>query len=120
MQADDFKREYQVVKDYSVYYTDAIVMQSDDKLTITEKESEWVGWVWCTNERHNKSGWVPEKYVERQGDKATALVDYDAKELAARVGEALTATLEMCGWVWCKNQQGESGWVPLDHLEQKG
>jgi hypothetical protein len=120
MQAGDFKRVFQVVKDYSVYYTDAIVMQRGDPLTITEKESEWAGWVWCTNGSNDKSGWVPEMYVEREGDQATALVAYDAKELAAQAGEELTATQQVCGWVWCRNQQGESGWVPLDHLEQKG
>jgi uncharacterized protein YgiM (DUF1202 family) len=120
MQAGDFKRVYQVVKDYSVYYTDAIVMQTGDPLTITEKESEWAGWVWCTNDSHDKSGWVPEKYVEREGGRGTALCNYDAKELAAQAGEELTATREESGWVWCTNQRGESGWVPLNHLEQKG
>jgi uncharacterized protein YgiM (DUF1202 family) len=118
MQQDGFKSVYQVVKDYSVYYTNAIVMQSGDKMTISEKESEWAGWVWCTHDSNGKSGWVPEKYVERQGDQATALVAYDAKELAVQVGEELTATREESGWVWCTNQQSESGWVPLDNLEK--
>jgi uncharacterized protein YgiM (DUF1202 family) len=103
-----------------VYYTDAIVMRTGDQVTLSEKESEWTGWIWCTHSSNDKSGWVPEQYIERVGDKATALVDYDAQELAAQAGEELTATQEESGWVWCTNQQGESGWVPLAHLEQKG
>jgi hypothetical protein len=67
LQAGDFKRVYQVIKDYSVYYTDAIVMQTGDPLTITEKESEWAGWVWCTNDNHDKSGWVPLEHLEQKG-----------------------------------------------------
>lgn len=120
MQQGDFNRIYQVVKDYSVYYRDAIVMRPGDQMSISEKESEWAGWVWCTHESNSKSGWVPEQYIEREGDQATALVAYDAKELAAQAGEELAATLEESGWVWCRNRQGESGWVPLAHLKQKG
>lgn len=106
-----------VTTDYQVYYPDAIKVSRGEELTISEKESEWAGWVWCTN-KEGKSSWVPENYVTRIGDSCTAKVDYDAKELAASVGEELIFTQEESGWVWCINERGERGWVPLDNVEK--
>ena len=85
-------------------------------MTVGQRESEWAGWVWCTN-RDGKSRWVPEAYVERTGDTCVMLRDYEATELSVGVGEALVISgEEESGWIWCTNQAGQRGWVPGDNV----
>ncbi|HSJ58583.1 MAG TPA: SH3 domain-containing protein [Anaerolineae bacterium] len=106
-----------VLSDYQSMYPDPIAIRAGDRLAVEERESEWAGWVWCTAPG-GKSGWVPERYVERRGDGAIALCDYDATELTVRAGEMVTATTHEAGWRWCTNARGDSGWVPDEHLSR--
>ncbi|GAC1372775.1 MAG: hypothetical protein PVS3B1_29990 [Ktedonobacteraceae bacterium] len=46
----------------------------------------------------------------------SARYTYTARELTVTVGDELTTSQQESGWLWCTNQQGESDWVPLDHL----
>ena len=104
-----------VVSDYTAAYPDPLFLSAGEELTTSEKESEWSGWLWCTNQ-NGKSGWVPEAYVERKGNMCLALCDYDATELSVRAGEKLIMSKEASGWIWCTNKEGQSGWVPAEHL----
>jgi hypothetical protein len=110
------RRLCRVISEYQSAYTDPLLISTGEELTISEKESEWSGWVWCTK-RDGKSRWVPESYVERKGDTWVARTDYEATELSVRVGEELVMGEEESGWIWCTNQEGQSGWVPADHVE---
>jgi uncharacterized protein YgiM (DUF1202 family) len=110
------QRTCRVVADYESPYTVPCAFSAGEGLTISQRESEWAGWVWCTN-REGKSRWVPEAYVERRGDTCVMLCDYEATELSVRVGEELLVSgEEESGWVWCTNQAGQSGWVPGDNV----
>lgn len=104
-----------VISAYRAAYPDPLVIHAGEVLAVGEKESEWSGWIWCTN-RSGKSRWVPEVYVDRKGDTCVALCDYDATELSVRVGEELVAGQEAAGWLWCTNREGQRGWVPKEHL----
>jgi hypothetical protein len=59
---------------------------------------------------------VPEKYVERRDDSYVMLRDYEATERSVSVGEVLAIGEEESGWIWCTNQAGQSGWVPVDNV----
>jgi len=106
-----------VISEYNSPYTDPVAIHAGEELTITAKETSWSGWVWCTN-RDGKSRWVPDRCVERKGDSGVALYDYEATELSVSVGEELTMGEEESGWIWCTNQKGQRGWVPLDNVER--
>jgi hypothetical protein len=108
-----------VISAYQSAYPDPLVIKVGEELTVGEKESEWSGWVWCTNQ-NGKGGWVPKKYVKHKGDIWVARFDYDATELSVDIGEELIMGYEESGWIWCANQQGQHGWVPADHLEILG
>ena len=119
MDKDDSKEaaslpRYQVIKEYSSPYTDPLMLHAGDSLHIVPKESEWPGWIWCLN----SSGigrWVPESYIRREGaDQGILLRDYSPVELSVAVGDQLWAGREECGWFWCTNRQGQSGWVPAE------
>jgi hypothetical protein len=46
-----------VVREYPSPYSEPLVIRAGEELAIDEKESEWSGWIWCTN-RDGKSRWV--------------------------------------------------------------
>jgi uncharacterized protein YgiM (DUF1202 family) len=108
-----------VIADYQAPYADPIVVDAGDKITVdSNKKTDWVGWVWCTN-RTGASGWVPEIYIERHGDTGRMRYSYNAIEMTIHVGEILTLHKAESGFFWATNQVGQSGWVPSSHLEIK-
>jgi uncharacterized protein YgiM (DUF1202 family) len=114
------KRTCRAITDYLSPYTDPLAFSAGEELTVGEKESEWPGWVWCTN-RAGKGRWVPEAYVERRGSTCVMLCDYEATELPVSAGEVLAISgKEESGWIWCTNQAGQSGWVPMDNVSMEG
>ena len=44
--------------------------------------------------------------------------DYTATELTVEEGETVTVLLMESGWGWATNESGQSGWVPLTHLQR--
>ena len=111
----DSRRLCKVVTGYRSAYPEPFVVQAGESLTAGERESEWPGWIWCTN-REGESRWVPETYVQRQGETCIALRDYDATELTVRPGQEIIPGEEASGWIWCTDREGQSGWVPAEHL----
>lgn len=105
-----------VIHSYQSTCPDPIVMRAGDRLQVEDKSSDWAGWVWCLHP-NGKSSWVPESYLSRQGDTATALQDYNATELSVRDGQELEIFHEVAGWYWCRSVDGESGWVPVENIE---
>ncbi|TFH57974.1 MAG: hypothetical protein E4G91_09955 [Candidatus Zixiibacteriota bacterium] len=105
-----------VIADYRSAYPDPIALSAGDELTIEDRETEWSGWIWCTT-REGKSGWVPEKYVQRSGSTGVAERDYDAMELSVTEGEQLTIIEEVSSWYWCRTKDGRLGWVPKQNVE---
>jgi uncharacterized protein YgiM (DUF1202 family) len=107
------ERVGRVIRDYDSPYSEPIIMRAGEKVSVGERESEWEGWIWCTAAKE-KSRWVPESYVQRCGDVATLLRDYEATELSVRAGDEVLLGQEVAGWVWCTNERGHGGWVPAD------
>jgi hypothetical protein len=106
-----------VIADYQAPYPDPIAVVAGDEVSIdSSKKTDWAGWVWCTD-RAGKSGWVPEAYIERQGNTGRVRCDYDAIELTVHVGELLTIHKAESGFLWATNQAGQDGWVPSTHVE---
>ena len=50
------------------------------------------------------------------GGVGVALSGYDATELNTVVGQRLVLVRELCGWAWVENEEGESGWVPIQSI----
>lgn len=100
---------------YRSAYPDPLKLRSGEVVTIGEKRSEWNGWLWCKDE-NGKTGWVPENYIKRKGDMGKLLVNYDATELTVEKGEELEIIKEESGWLWCKNKNGNLGWIPKEKV----
>jgi hypothetical protein len=104
-----------IIKEHQASYPDPLIVKTGDELTVGKGDSQWSAFVWCTNQ-NGKSGWVPERHLDRQGDRGVALQDYSTAELTITVGEKVTLEKEDSGWYWVTNQTGKSGWVPVENV----
>lgn len=105
----------QVSLAYETVYPHPLIVKGGEKLMVGQKDTQWPGWVWCTNQE-GKSGWMPESYLDDTNNQGMARRDYDATELSASAGEELVVGYEESGWIWCTNRLGQSGWIPLDNV----
>jgi uncharacterized protein YgiM (DUF1202 family) len=97
-------------------YPDPLEVLEGEEVTVGERDEEWSGFLWCANPA-GKGGWVPEDYVEPSGDVGVMRCDYTARELNISVGDELVLHKSESGWHWATNNEGESGWVPGNHIE---
>jgi len=104
--------DYIVIKSHNASYPDPIVFSKGEKIKKSNRESEWEGWVWCTAE-DGRSGWVPERLLSDLGENAISLRGFSARELSVEEGQKLQMMEVESGWGWCRNESGETGWVPL-------
>ena len=63
-----------------------------------------------------ESRWVPDNWVEREGEYCVLQRPYTATELSVEEGEKVTVLLMESGWGWATNESGQSGWLPLERL----
>lgn len=109
-----------VIAPHAISYPDPLAVKAGDTVSLTGKVDQWNNkpewtFLWCVDQR-GKDGWVPQEHIEQQGATGIMLYDYDCVELAVAVGETVTMAATVSGWVWCANQHGQSGWVPLECL----
>lgn len=105
-----------MIADYRSAYPDPIALNVGDELTIEDRGSEWPGWIWCTTSK-GKSGWAPESFIQRNGNRGAAMRSYDATELSVTEGEQLTIIEEVSSWYRCRTEDGRLGWVPKQNVE---
>jgi SH3-like domain-containing protein len=89
-------------------------VQATGRVEIWHETPEWA-WRWC-RDSHGREGWTPDALLQLDGDEATLLADYDARELTVDVGTRLIVERELAGWARCHTMDGASGWVPLECL----
>jgi len=107
---------HRVIKSYNSPYTEPLVLKKGERLGWEPRECEWPGWMWCTMDS-GESRWVPQNWVEKEGEHCVLRRDYTATELSVEEGETVTVLLMESGWGWATNESGDSGWVPLECLQ---
>ena len=113
------KTTHVVVNAYQSSVVVPITLQKGDTIRVGqtyEGDPDWRGWVWCENDA-GQSGWVPEALIAKRGAMGRVLGDYTARELSVPKGETLCVIRMLNGWAWARRINGETGWVPLRHLQ---
>jgi hypothetical protein len=110
------KNIVRMARDYAAAHATTISVHPGDHLQTGRHDTEWDGWIQCTDPRGVK-GWVPESYLQIEGDTATVLRPYCGTELSVSAGEELTVLERESGWLWCSDRFGLKGWVPETHIE---
>lgn len=98
---------------HTASYADPLTVQSGEPVTITDRFSEWQGWLWCLN-RSGKGGWLPEELIDQQGTEGTVLQVFSTKELSVQVDELVTLQQFRNDWYWVTNRDQQSGWIPAE------
>lgn len=109
-----------VSKTYTAQYSDPIEFQKGDLIELTGRTDNWNGhkWLWAIAAKDGREGWIPDSFADvTKGAGQRASADYSARELTCIEGELLTVLHATHGWVWCKNESGDFGWVPAENLE---
>jgi len=106
-----------VIMDYNAPFTDPIRVKAGEILTIDpSKQTDIPGWIWCSS-CAGKSGWVPEAYVDRQGNNGIIRCDYNAIELTICTGDILTVHKMESTFYWVADHAGRQGWVSAAHVD---
>jgi len=109
--------KYRVIKKHRPIPAEPLLVPRGKKITFERKPTQWEGWIRCFSSG-GVSGWVPEAWVKIEGNTCVLLRDYDATELRVDVEEIVISEFTESGWVWVRKDTGESGWIPLECLEE--
>ena len=109
------KTRYRVIEPYETPFSDPLEVSAGTRLRFERRESEWKGWLWCSDPS-GQTGWVPETWLTLDKGSCTLKRHYAAKELSVAAGELITADFVESEWVFGSRSSGEQGWVPLNHL----
>lgn len=105
--------KYRVVKDHIRSYDHSISLHVGEKIRVGQRDDEWTTWLWCTN-NNQESAWVPEEVLDlHNNETATVNRDYNSIELTVALGEEVAGFERIGGWLWCRNENHEEGWIPL-------
>lgn len=111
---------WKVIKAYTRSRENPVAGQAGDLLE-TDKRDDYDGkgniWIWC-KDKEGREGWIAEDVLEPEGNKARLKKDFNALELSIQTGERLEGIEELACWLLAKNDQGQIGWVPLNHVEE--
>lgn len=105
-----------VTKSYICSYPDPLIIKKGEKLEVAGKDTDYPGWVWSINSE-GKGGWVPERYLDIEGETGTANRNYSALELTVKEDETIAIIDEECGWFLCRKDDNTVGWVPSERIE---
>ncbi|KQZ56429.1 MULTISPECIES: SH3 domain-containing protein [unclassified Lysobacter] len=109
-------RRARVVVGHRVPDRSPIRIERGQRVTLGDRDRDWPQFVW-TVLAEGQGGWVPAALFDSEHGPATALSDYDTRELAAAADEVLTLHYELAQWWWAENARGEQGWIPARALE---
>ena len=106
---------WRAIKPWQVHYADPIRGAAGDRLALGRRDDEFPGWVWATA-ADGRAGWVPESWLNVEGESGVLLRGYTAAELPLEPGDVVRGELVESGWLWATHESGRDGWAPLDCL----
>ncbi|HCY39256.1 MAG TPA: hypothetical protein DHV02_05270 [Neisseriales bacterium] len=110
-------RSVVVVEQHISQYPNPIIVNAGDVVITGREDSEWIGWVFCTNIQSNVSGWVPQQIISvLTVERGIILEDYSAVELNVLPEQQVSIERELNGWAWCCDGE-QRGWLPLEKLK---
>ena len=112
------ERSFITNADYEVIDRAPLVLAVGDQVRVGKKDSDWPGWIWVTA-INGRGSYVPEEILS-ENDDGTAGVrqPFHARDLSVVKDEPVTSVREVKGWHWCRNEDGEEGWLPAYLLRE--
>ena len=111
----EFGSSVHVAARHKATYIEPLVVQAGEAVTVTDRDSEWKGWLWCLNAK-GKGGWLPTDIVQHRDEDSMVTEDFSTAELSVNIDEVVILHQYKNGWFWVTNQDSQSGWVPAECL----
>lgn len=113
-------RPYLVTADYEVIDRAPLILEAGEMVRVGKKDADWPGWIWVTA-INGRGSYVPEEILTMHDD-GTAKVQqpFHARDLSVVKNEPVVSVREVKGWHWCRNEDGEEGWLPAYLLREAG
>lgn len=102
------------ITDYHPPYPDPIALRAGDPVEPDHHitgETDFMGWTWCRGP-DGREGWVPDAWIDTHSHGWTIRRDFNAMELAVRMGDRVTLELSESGFVYARTSAGQAGWLP--------
>lgn len=97
--------------DYEEKDSQPLTLRPGDQVTAGPADRAWPGWIWVTG-ADDRSGYVPEEILAPLGERRfTVIAAFDPTVLTVRRGDQLESLRQIHGWHWCRNADGNQGWV---------
>jgi hypothetical protein len=95
-----------------------IKVSPGDVVNVGDHDTNWPAFVFVTTLAGQ--GWVPARHLAIDGRRGVVGVAYDTTELPTTTGERLQVVRrdDESGWLWCRKEKGEEGWVPTDTVDE--
>ena len=107
-----------VNSDFHPIHENLLIVRKGEILSIRKNTNRhWSGWKFCKN-TSGEAGWIPERYLKIDGELAKVLRDYAYSELHVIKGDELFIEKEISGWLWCVNNNGNRGWIPVNNVDR--
>ena len=105
---------------YTIIDREPLVLVAGEAVKPGPSDRVWPGWLFVTNAA-GCSTYVPDATVAMAADgTGRMLARFDATDLSVRKGDKIISLQENGGWHWCRNADGQTGWVPAYVLEPAG
>jgi hypothetical protein len=104
-----------VVKIHEASFDYNVVFKRGDTVKVGREDPEMPGWHWCENSEGVWS-WIPEEYLDIDGEEGTVTTGYDTGELTVEPGEVFEHVAEVKYWTLCRDGD-RMGWIPTENLE---
>lgn len=116
--ASGHDRTWTVVERYERSRENPVRGEAGDELQVGRSD-DWSGheWRWCTDGR-GRRGWVADEALDVRGERGVLRRDFDAVELTVSAGDQVFGSEIVAGWLWATDADGESGWLPLEVVEE--
>ena len=110
---------FRCIKEYQTPYPNSIVFREGEQVLVGveyDQDPAWKGWIRCRG-TEDQVAWIPEAYLQIKNSHGVLLREYDARELNLSIDEIVVISEIVNGFGIATNQNGELGWVPMNHLE---
>jgi hypothetical protein len=98
--------------DYTVVDRNPLHLLVGETVRLGPADASWPGWVWVSRP-DGRGSFVPEDHLEKNSSQeATVAKAFNARDLSVKRHECVIALREVKGWLWCRNEAGEEGWLP--------
>jgi hypothetical protein len=131
-----------VIRDYTAVYANPLEALAGTRLELGRRDDEYPGWVWCIapdgraadghaadghaadghavdgHAADGRAGWTPLAWLDQAGATAILRRNYTARELTIQQGQAVILLELESGWWWAQTEDGQTGWLPANCLQE--